>query len=315
MPGHYLRESYEYSCKVFEAFGKREEVDFVYAKGFVAWRLIEEKQKGYKCASVGINFHGYEMFQRAPSIKSSLEQKLLLRKPVLLNIHHADYVFSYGGKITEIIKDLGVASNKIIESPAGIEPSWLINKPIFHDGYKRRFLFIGRYEERKGIRELNRAISKFPIGQFEFHFVGNIPDNKKTIREDVVYHGMISDSTKIKQIMQHCDVLVCPSYSEGMPNVILEAMASGLAIIATDVGAVNLMVSKQNGWLLENSDVALIARIMKEALKLPENELLMKKKSSIDIVQKNFLWSNIIQKQIMLITKYALSDSTDVRIV
>ena len=33
------------------------------------------------------------------------------------------------------------------------------------------------------------------------------------------------------------DVLICPSYSEGMPNVIIEAAARGLAIIATNVGA------------------------------------------------------------------------------
>ena len=48
-----------------------------------------------------------------------------------------------------------------------------------------------------------------------------------------------------------CDILLCPSYSEGMPNVILEAMSRGLAIIATNVGAIRLLVSEDNGVLLQ----------------------------------------------------------------
>ena len=43
---------------------------------------------------------------------------------------------------------------------------------------------------------------------------------------------------------------MCPSYSEGMPNVIMEAMSRGLAIIATDVGAVSKLVDEENGWLI-----------------------------------------------------------------
>ncbi|MBK7816242.1 MAG: glycosyltransferase [Sphingobacteriaceae bacterium] len=40
--------------------------------------------------------------------------------------------------------------------------------------------------------------------------------------------------------MRACDVLICPSFSEGFPNVILEAMSNGLAVAATNVGAVEL---------------------------------------------------------------------------
>ena len=52
--------------------------------------------------------------------------------------------------------------------------------------------------------------------------------------------------------------MVCPSYSEGMPNVILEAMARGLAIIATDVGAIAEMVDSTNGILMANNKSPLI---------------------------------------------------------
>ena len=53
--------------------------------------------------------------------------------------------------------------------------------------------------------------------------------------------------------MDNCDILICPSYSEGMPNVILEGMSRGLAIITTDVGANELLVSNENGKLIKFS--------------------------------------------------------------
>ena len=73
---------------------------------------------------VGIKFHGYEMFQTSPSLYYSF-QKLILQWPVRWNNTNADWVFSYGGKITKIIKETGVAKKKIIEIPTGIDSNWL----------------------------------------------------------------------------------------------------------------------------------------------------------------------------------------------
>ena len=61
---------------------------------------------------VGVKFHGYEMYQYAPNFKIKL-QHLMLR-PFVKKINlKADVVFSYGGKITQIIKNLGVSNSKI----------------------------------------------------------------------------------------------------------------------------------------------------------------------------------------------------------
>ena len=69
-----------------------------------------------------------------------------------------------------------------------------------------------------------------------------------------------------KDIFDSCDVLICPSYSEGMPNVILEAMARGLAIIATDVGAISEMVDSTNGILMANNKSQLIMSSIMEII-------------------------------------------------
>lgn len=95
-----------------------------------------------------------------------------------------------------------------------------------------------------------KRLFKEKFKNFEFHFIGPIPAKAKIINSQVIYHGEIRTESKIRKIISNCDVLVCPSYSEGMPTVISEAM--GLAIIATDVGAVQEMVDG-NGWLIHNS--------------------------------------------------------------
>jgi glycosyltransferase involved in cell wall biosynthesis len=104
------------------------------------------------------------------------------------------------------------------------------------------------------------------------------------------------DVVQVKAIVQNADVLVCPSHSEGMPNVIMEGMASGLAIIATDVGAVSKMVSDKNGFLIDTEnlkDNLLIA--MKEMMLLKEEHLLNYKQNSIAQVKQFFLWDNVIK--------------------
>ena len=67
------------------------------------------------------------MFQPAHTFKAKLEQ-LLLRKAVIYNNRNADVVFSYGGKITDIINSIG--AKEIIEIPTGIESEWLIENNI-----------------------------------------------------------------------------------------------------------------------------------------------------------------------------------------
>ena len=297
-PGHYIRESFEYSRRIFELFRKNSEVDFIYAKGFCGWKLIDEKKKGFQCASIGVNFHGYEMFQKAPSLKSIIEQRIFLRNPVFFNARNSDFVFSYGGKITDIILEIGIDAGKIIEIPAGIESSWIIDK-IKTAGQKRKFLFVGRYERRKGIEELYVALNEIiKEYDFEFHFVGPIPDNKKIKCNNVIYHGSISETKMMKTIYDNCDILVVPSYSEGMPNVILEAMASGLSIIATDVGAVNLLISSSAGWLIKPNNKLELKKAMINAIELPEYDLNVLKQNSAAHIRQNFLMDQIITKLI-----------------
>lgn len=288
-PGHYIREMHAYSAELFVLLKKNGPVDFVYVQGLCGMKLLEEKAPGF---STGVNFHGLEMFQKVANLRSYAEQ-FLFRKPVLRAAKNAGVVFSLGGKLTELLVKKGIPRNKIIEIPIGVDETWIRTEELRVPSVIR-FVFVGRYERRKGIRELSAALRQLGDAKFEFCFIGAVPDQEKVNIPGVHYEGNISDSSKIKKILRASDVLVCPSYSEGMPTVILEAMASGLAIIASNVGAVSEQVSEKNGLLIRPGDIKGIKNAMIECMEMPAEKLLQMKRVSIQQVRGKFLWEKII---------------------
>jgi len=302
VPGHYLRESYRYSCDVYELLKDQwGEFDFIYSKGFTSWCLLEQKKKGKHMAPVGVKFHGYEMFQKNKNIKGKIEQ-FMLRPPVVFINRHADAVFSYGGEINAVIEKIGVDPDNIVSIGSGIDDSWLVSEPKKEEE-KRRFLFIGRNEKRKGLdelKELGGLIRRLPI---EFHFVGPIPKIKQIKSPNCIYHGEIKDSITLREIIDTCQVLVAPSHSEGMPNVILEAMSRGLAVLATSVGAVPMMVSDQNGILIAALNKVALSDALEELADMDSKELMKLRENSLRIISENYLWSAIAEKNLDAIEK------------
>ena len=245
-PGHYIYENKIYSELAYQHFKDQlDNFDIIYAQGFTGWAFGKKPLK----PKLLVNFHGFEMYQKAPNLKVKLEH-FLLRPFVKSNCSRADYVYSFGGRITDILKNIGIPEAKILDQSNGIETRWLhepkaTSKPL-------QFIFIGRNERRKGIEELSEALIQLKQkGQFnfEFNFIGPIVPHHE-LEDKVSYLGEIKDQALIHQYLQNADVLVCPSHAEGMPTVILEAMANGLAIITSNVGASSKMIN-ENGILLE----------------------------------------------------------------
>jgi glycosyltransferase involved in cell wall biosynthesis len=158
-------------------------------------------------------------------------------------------------------------------------------------------VFIGRNERRKGIEELTEVLTLLD-DNFHFDFVGAIPENCRIKKNNrISYHGIIQDEKRIKEILRNADVLVCPSWSEGMPTVILEAIASGCAILATDVGAVSEIVNDTNGWLIRPGNKKELLQIMQQIIRMDEQKVKRKKEKSLHIA-RNFTWNEIIKKTI-----------------
>ncbi|MFT4601202.1 MAG: glycosyltransferase involved in cell wall biosynthesis [Arenicella sp.] len=301
LPGHYIRENKKYSKLIYDQVrDKMDDYDLVYAQGFTAWYMISQKVKGRLKTPITVNFHGFEMFQKPPNNRVKLEYKLF-KKAVKYNIRNADYVYSFGGQIGKIIQEIGIPEEKILLQSNGITKDWLVGSDANQvRNQKRTFIFIGRNERRKGIEELNIALSgllKREELDFIFHFVGPIPKDAQLNDKRLEYHGEIREVDKIKDILHQSDVLVCPSHSEGMPTVILEGMASGLAILATDVGAVSRQI-KNNGILLDEPNPEALQKALFELANCSVQELNQMKTNSIELIKKKFLWSVIADQKV-----------------
>ncbi|GLV63166.1 polysaccharide biosynthesis protein [Bacillus mycoides] len=82
--------------------------------------------------------------------------------------------------------------------------------------------------------------------------------------------GWISEDEKIEKIYRKSIIYVLPSYFEGMPMSILEAMSYGLPIISTNVGSISGVVKKSNGIIVNPGDVDSIANSIVKLLNEPE---------------------------------------------
>jgi len=290
-PGHYLFQSYNYSKRAYEALsGKFKSIDFIIAQGLTGWYFVNNK---VGLPAIAIHCHGYEFLQKQANLKSWL-QSAMLSLPFRLINKKADFVLSLGGSITLFIKQLNVPNDRIIEMPGGIEDDWSALELSEING-PRKFVFVGRNERRKGIKELNIALAQLvDRSDFEFHFVGPIPDTDKVHARNIFYHGTITSKLLLQDVLRNCHVLVCPSYAEGLPTVILEGMANGCAIIASNVGAVNSLVDATCGMLIAPGKPQDLKAAIIRFIEMETDTLNSLRQGSVTKVNRDFLWSKII---------------------
>jgi glycosyltransferase involved in cell wall biosynthesis len=295
MPGHYIKESYQYSFAIYELLkDKFNSFDIIYVKGFSGWDLLQQRKKDkIKTGPILVNFHGLEMFQSPASFGERLKS-YLLKSPVKWNLNQADYCISYGGKITSLLNRIGIPQSKILVIPGAVSDNTLLDKrklPV-----NSKFLFVGRYERRKGIEELMQVVASMP--ELEISFVGSIPPSKKINRANIHYYGEVKEVNALNKILDEHTFIIAPSHSEGMPNVLLEGMSRGLIPIATRVGAVEELIDNTNGFLIEPKSVDAISKSIQAALELGQDEVLQLSTQSIHKIKSKFTWSLITAETI-----------------
>ena len=163
-------------------------------------------------------------------------------------------------------------------------------------------MFLGRYERRKGIEELHAVLSDWQGPEIEFVFIGPIPKEKQLDLPWVQYRGSISGSAALQAELDQGDILICPSYAEGMPTVILEAMARGLAIIATDEGATRELVDDGNGHLIPTLTIGALQSALQEMSALSDQDLNAMKVASLRRVSQ-YTWEQVSQNTVQSIEK------------
>ena len=121
-----------------------------------------------------------------------------------------------------------------------------------------KVLFVGRIEVNTGLNELLGAIREVKGMAITFTIVGDglyMNELKRlldlySLTSIVSLEGYIPYGERLLGIYQENDVLILPSYSEGLPQVILEAMASGCVVAATKVGGIPSVITHESNGLL-----------------------------------------------------------------
>jgi glycosyltransferase involved in cell wall biosynthesis len=211
-----------------------------------------------------------------------------------------DIFYALGDKEIEYLKRIAPKS-KIKFQTMGIDEKYfnitgknLARKNLGLKINQRYVLYIGRIKTTKGIKELLDAMKEINA---ELLLIGDGPDRNKYEYyaqteniKNIQFLGADYSDRKL-DYLSACDCLILPSYTEGAPVVLMEAVAKNLPVIATDVGGVKKMI--------ENGKEGLIIKPRsKEDIKKAINEILNWKKKNIQEYAKKYKWAQIIKETI-----------------
>ncbi len=148
-------------------------------------------------------------------------------------------------------------------NPAFVDLTDVVRAPL-------RFLAAGRWTANKGFDVLIEAWNQAPVGQLAI--VGGPPPSGESIDLQRLVHdsphpdsiALVGELSSIDPLVAQAHVVVMPSrWDESFGLVALEGMAAGRPVIATRVGGLGQFVSDKVGWLVEPSDPAALADVLR----------------------------------------------------
>ncbi|KPJ93751.1 MAG: glycosyl transferase family 1 [Gammaproteobacteria bacterium SG8_11] len=219
--------------------------------------------------------------------------------------------------------DIGIApSNKICLVPNGLDTS------VFRPNAQTRqllrnelgvgdqfmWLAVGRMENQKDYPVMFQSLSRLKRDSKARLFIagkGPLEEdlkqlaNKLNIEDKVTFLGLRKD---IPKLMNAADAYVMSSAWEGMPMVLLEAAATGLPIVATDVGGNReVVIDGLNGLIVPPKNPEVLANAMKSIMAIPDSERMQMGKNGRAHVDENYsiervvdMWENLYGRLLTL---------------
>ncbi|MCR5814276.1 MAG: glycosyltransferase family 4 protein [Desulfovibrio sp.] len=157
--------------------------------------------------------------------------------------------------------------------------------PLLPEAENPVFLLIGRLLEAKGLREYfaaARAVkARFPKARFQIlgpeeHGPGCVPVDEVLGWQKAGVIEYLGQTQDVRPYLRACHVLVLPSWREGTPTAVMEAMSTGRAAIVSDApGCREVVVDGENGRLVSVRDVEALKQAMEEFCEHPEQVQVM----------------------------------------
>lgn len=177
---------------------------------------------------------------------------------------------------TELSKRLGEQHFVVVEN--GV-PTSLVYSRTAQNTSLVNILFLGNLTERKGVLDLLAVMPE--MDHAVLHLVGGeeqpgmietvtqmLQDPK--LKDKVKYHGVKYGQDK-QRFLQDADIFVLPSYAEGLPISLLEAMAAGIPVIVSNVGGIPTVVThEREGFLLTAGNRQELSTALDKLINSPE---------------------------------------------
>ncbi len=203
-------------------------------------------------------------------------------------------------KVAKQLIEMGIDKNKIVLMSTMFDGALFDGIKKKSDDNKITLLFLSRFAAGKGLMELLDAFNNVRTLHpgVSLHLVGNgsekLAVEKKisalNLEENVTLPGYIYGKEKAQELV-NADIFILPSYSEGCPVSLLEAMAAGLPIIATDVGGIpDIITDGENGVLLTSHTPDAIEKGINKML---ENKI---NRQKIGLLNQKIAWENYESK-------------------
>lgn len=167
--------------------------------------------------------------------------------------------------------------NRFVFIPNGVSADFFsVARPSSLYSSSLRLLYVGNLVPSKGVDVLIRAMALIDKNEsLELTIAGDGPQKKELknlifkcgLMEKVKIIGPVA-SKDVPDLMSTHNTLILPSYSEGRPNVVLEAMAAGIPVIGTDIKSIRELVQDgTTGWIIPLGDVNALASIISDLFK------------------------------------------------
>jgi glycosyltransferase involved in cell wall biosynthesis len=239
---------------------------FIYAARLVPF--IRKNVKHYKpnvVISVGDWFNSYVLIATR-----FLNLKTFITNRMGPNLYLGKFIEFFNSRIYKLADGLIVQTqrarqifkNKYNLSNIYVIPNVLNPINVSSKSYEKNIVTIGRLSKEKGHQDLIHAFSKLQTIDWILHIVGDGPEMKNLLKivkdlgieEKVIFHGYQRD---FLSILGNASIFVLPSYYEGFPNALLEAMSVPLACISSDcvAGPKEIIKDRENGLLYETGNI------------------------------------------------------------
>ncbi len=161
--------------------------------------------------------------------------------------------------------------------------------------------FVGRLEEEKGVMQLMKAL-QLVDNNLEVLIIGDGSQRAKLleyinrINKRITYMDWVHNY-ELPYYLNDIKFLMMPSYKEGLPNILLEAMACGCIVLATTVGGIpGIIKDKNTGVLMEDNTPECICKHLVEIICSSESDLNNIQNNAVNLIHNHFSFSCVLER-------------------